>query len=160
MIRIFAAISVPDTVADVLPPLQQRVEGARWRSREQLHVTLRFFGDIPEPDADLIDAELAQVRGAPFTLELSGVGCFGEGRNLRAIWAGLGESPPLRQLAGRCESAARRAGLKPERRNYAPHITLAYLRGADELEVARWVGDHNLLRGPSFEVDRFGLYSS
>ncbi len=76
------------------------------------------------------------------------------------MWAGVAESAPLRRLAGRCESAARRAGLKPEQRVYRPHLTLAYLRHADPARVGAWVQSHNLLKSPPFRVTWFGLYSS
>jgi 2'-5' RNA ligase len=66
----------------------------------------------------------------------------------------------LRQLAGRCESAARRAGLKADRRNFHPHVTLAYTRRPDVDEVARWIQGANLLKSPPFTVESFGLYSS
>lgn len=160
MIRLFAAIAAPQTAVEALARLQTGVEGARWRPPEALHLTLRFFGDIAENLADDLDEELQGVEGRPFDLTLKGAGAFGEGRNLRAIWAGAEESEPLRRLAGRCEAAARRAGLKPETRNYTPHLTLAYLRGADEGEVAAWIQRHNLFRTAPFTVERFGLYSS
>jgi 2'-5' RNA ligase len=72
----------------------------------------------------------------------------------------VAESEPLRRLAGRCERAARRAGLKPETRAFRPHVTLAYLKRPEAPRVAAWVQSHNLLHSPLFDVDRFGLYSS
>jgi 2'-5' RNA ligase len=69
-------------------------------------------------------------------------------------------SDPLRLLARRCERAARRAGLPPERRAWRPHVTLAYLRGGEPARVAAWIQAHNLLRTPPFTVANFGLYSS
>jgi 2'-5' RNA ligase len=160
MIRLFAAIAVPETVTEALLSLQHGVDGARWRPREALHLTLRFFGDIAEPAADELDAALAAVTGKPFPLTLHGAGAFGEGHRLNAIWAGVKESEPLRRLAGRCESAARRAGLKPDTRNYAPHVTLAYLNHPNEAEVAAWIQRHNLFAAETFTVETFGLYSS
>lgn len=139
---------------------QRGVEGARWRSLEQLHVTLRFFGDTPVEAAADLDAELARIVGEPLELVLEGAGAFGEGGEVRALWAGVAENAALRTLAGRCESAARRAGLKSEKRPYRPHVTLAYTRRPDPREVARWVADHNLLRSPPFRVTWFGLWSS
>lgn len=160
MIRLFAAVDVPDSVAEALLLLQHGVDGARWRPRDALHLTLRFFGDITEPLADELDSALAGVVGAPFPLTIRGAGAFGEGHRLNAIWAGVEESEPLRRLSGRCESAARRAGLKPETRNYAPHVTLAYLNHPNEAEVAAWIQRHNLFAAETFTVDSFGLYSS
>jgi 2'-5' RNA ligase len=70
------------------------------------------------------------------------------------------DNAALRQLAARCETAARRAGLKPEQRAYRPHVTLAYLRRPDPARVAAWIQGHNLLKSPPFRVASFGLYSS
>ena len=160
MIRLFAAIPIPVEIAEPLARRQQGVPGARWRPAEALHVTLRFFGEVAEPRADDLDAELSVVAGAPFELALEGAGCFGEGPDIRAVWAGVAESEPLRRLAARCETAARRAGLKPETRLYHPHLTLAYLRRPEPQRVAAWVQGHNLLKSPPFRVSWFGLYSS
>jgi 2'-5' RNA ligase len=160
MIRLFAAVPVPFEIAEPLQHRQQGIPGARWRPAESLHVTLRFFGEVAENVAEDLDVELARVGGKPFELELESVGSFGEGPDLRAVWAGVTQSEPLRLLAHRCESAARRAGLKPETRLFHPHVTLAYLRRPEPQRVAAWVQDHNLLRAPPFRATWFGLYSS
>ena len=160
MIRLFAAVAIPQQIAEGLARRQQGLPGARWRPLDSLHVTLRFFGEVQEPVAADLDDELAKLAGRPFELQLNGVGAFGEGRQVRAVWAGVGDSESLRVLAGRCEAAARRAGLKAEGRAYHPHVTLAYLKRPDPERVAAWVQGHNLLRSPPFPIDRFGLYSS
>lgn len=160
MIRLFAALSVPGDVATVLAGAQTGLRGARWRTAESLHVTLRFFGDVDERRAEDIASELGCAAGEPFDLTLAGVGAFGEGDRVRAVWAGVEESPALRRLAARCESAARRAGCPPETRNFAPHVTLAYLRRPDPVQVAAWIAENNLLRCPAFRAQRLGLYSS
>lgn len=160
MIRLFAAVAIPEDIGQGLLRRQQGVENARWRELEAFHITLRFFGEIPEDVAADLDSELAGLGGPPFDLHLEGVGAFGDGPDIHAIWAGVSESPELKRLAKACEAAARRAGLKPERRSYRPHVTLAYLRHADPVEVAGWVQANNLLKSPAFRVDSFGLYSS
>jgi 2'-5' RNA ligase len=160
MIRLFAALAIPDDIGHALARRQTGVEGARWRPLETLHLTLRFFGDIREDVARDLDAELTTVRGQAFEIELAGVGAFGDGPDLSVLWAGVAETEPLRRLAKACETAARRAGLKPEARHYRPHLTLAYLRHPDPAEVARWIQGNNLLKSPPIRVERFGLYSS
>ncbi|MFP5448223.1 MAG: 2'-5' RNA ligase [Caulobacterales bacterium 32-67-6] len=160
MLRLFAALAVPEDIGLALSTRQQDLEGARWRPLEALHITLRFFGEIPENQADDLDAELGCVTGRPLEIQLEGVGAFGEGRDIHAVWAGVSENAALRTLAGRCESAARRAGLAPDRRNYRPHVTLAYLSRPDPAAVAAWIQTHNLLKSPPFSVASFGLYSS
>ena len=160
MIRLFAALSLPDEVGTALQRRQTGVEGARWRPLSALHVTLRFFGELREDVARDLDLELTAVRSDPFDLELEGVGAFGEGADIHTLWAGVAENLALRRLAKSCETAARRAGLKADARHYHPHVTLAYLRHADPAEVGAWVQANNLLKSPPIRVDRFGLYSS
>ncbi len=160
MIRLFAALSLPDAIAAPLLARQGGLSGARWRPRESLHITLRFFGDIPEDQAEDLDGELAAVRAHAFDLSLDGAGCFGEGAAIDAVWAGVAENPSLSRLAHACEAAARRCGLKPETRHFHPHVTLAYLRRPEPLAVAAWIQANNLLHSPPFRVRAFGLYSS
>lgn len=160
MLRLFAALEIPVDIAEELSRRQQGIPGARWAPPNHLHVTLRFFGETPEPLAAELDAELNRVQGSPMELSLEGVGTFGQGASLRTLWAGVADNPALRQLAGRCEAAARRAGCKPEPRPFQPHVTLAYLRRAEPQRVAAWVQGHNLLKSPPFRVTWFGLYSS
>ncbi|MFL5298034.1 MAG: RNA 2',3'-cyclic phosphodiesterase [Phenylobacterium sp.] len=160
MIRLFAALALPEDIGQALARRQTGVEGARWRPLEALHVTLRFFGEIREDVARDLDGELGALRCPGFEMELGGVGAFGDGPDIHAIWAGVAETEPLTRLAKACEAAARRAGLKRESRHYRPHVTLAYLRRPDPAEVARWIQANNLLKSPPIPVQRFGLYSS
>lgn len=160
-LRLFAALDVPDDIAARLAPLQRDVPGAKWRPRENLHLTLRFFGEVAEPAADDIDAALDQIAGAnaPFDLALKGVGSFG-GADPHALWIGVADSPALAKLAADCERAARRAGLKPEPRKFAPHVTLAYLAGAAPERVHAFEARHALYEAPPFRVAHFSLYTS
>ena len=160
MIRLFAALAVPSWVAGALRPRQAGIAGARWRSAESLHVTLRFFGEVREDIARDLDAELCDVFARPFEIVLAGAGAFGEGAELHAIWAGIAENPDLRRLAAVCEAAARRVGLAPDKRVYRPHVTLAYLRRPDPTQVAHWIQANNLLKSPPIEVSGFTLFSS
>jgi 2'-5' RNA ligase len=160
MIRLFAALVVPDEIVEGLARRQTGLEGARWRGPEQLHLTLRFFGEVREDVARDLDAELSIVGGGPFDIQLQGAGAFGEGGDIHTIWAGVAQSPELRRLARACEMAARRTGLRPDTRNYRPHLTLAYLRHPDPGTVAAWIQANNLLKSPPIRIERFGLYSS
>ncbi len=116
MLRLFAALAVPPDIGEGLMRRQHGIAGARWRPLEALHITLRFFGEVREDVAADLDEALSRVAGAPFDLTLKGVGAFGEGADIRAVWAGVEGGEPLRVLAGRCERAALQAGLKREAR--------------------------------------------
>ncbi len=160
MIRLFAAVAIPQAVGEALAAHQHGLREARWRPIEAFHVTLRFFGDIPEDQARDLDEALLDVAGSKLSLALEGVGAFGEGHDIHAVWAGVSPNNELSRLARRCERAAREAGLAPESRAYKPHVTLAYMRRPDPEAVADWLSANGLLRSEPFEIDRFGLYSS
>jgi 2'-5' RNA ligase len=159
MIRLFTALEIPDEISARLERLQNGLDGARWIERGDFHITLRFIGDIPEDVAGDIDEALEEIRFEPFDIELEGVGEFG-GRKPHTLWAGVRPSDSLRHLQTRHESAIRRVGLPPETRKYAPHVTLARLRGLDAETVYRFIGENNLFAAPRFTVTRFVLFSS
>lgn len=160
-VRIFAAIELPDDVAERLLALMKGVPGAKWRPRENLHLTLRFFGEVAEPVADDIDSALmeASETNASFELQLKGAGSFG-GADPHALWIGVAESAALKKLAADCERAARRVGLKAEPHKFKPHVTLAYLNQAPLDRVHAFETRLGLFETRPFGIDRFGLYSS
>src|SRR3982751_4100483 len=96
-IRLFAALDLPDDVAERLLALMKGVPMAKWRPRENLHLTLRFFGEVAEPVADEIDIALGEVAeaNAPFDLTLKAAGTFG-GADPHALWVGASESAALK----------------------------------------------------------------
>ena len=157
--RLFVALALPDLVADGLVLLQGGVPGARWSTREQLHLTLRFIGEVDGRDAQGIDDALATIRSPRFTLELKGVGEFG-GKNPRALWAGVRDAAPVEHLQRKVESAVQRVGVSPEERKFSPHVTLARLRGSPRDRVITFLSAHALYASGPFEVPGFILYSS
>lgn len=162
MIRLFTALSIPADVAESLATRQIGLPGARWRTAEQLHVTLAFHGEIDERRADDLALELERAQGTgPFDIELTGVGAFGDAHRSHTLWAGVAANERLTVLTGRCRAAADRAGVTMEKRAYHPHVTLAYLNSqTDPAKLGAWVAANNLLHSPPIRVERFGLYSS
>ena len=160
MIRLFAALALPDDVAERLLALMKGVPGAKWRPRENLHLTLRFFGEVQEPVAEEIDSALleAAARNAPFELQLKSAGAFGKS-DPHTLWIGA-SNPALDKLAADCERAACRAGLDPEKRKFAPHVTLAHLANTDLARVHAYETRLGLFETRPFLVESFGLYSS
>ena len=161
MLRLFTALPIPFDVAETLARRQTGLPGAKWRTAEQLHVTLAFFGEVEERRADDLAAELARIPPGAFDIELKGVGAFGDAHRSHTLWAGVEHSERLTVLAGRCKSAAERAGVRMEPRVYRPHLTLAYLKTQTTPDrIGAWITGHNLLHSPPIRMDRFGLYSS
>src|SRR6185295_8481192 len=143
MIRLFVALSLPDAVADPLVMLQTGVPGARWSARKQLHLTLRFIGEVDERVAADIDDALSLISAPGFTLELAGVGEFG-GKHPRALWAGVRPNDALKHLQRKIETALLRIDLPAEERKFTPHVTLAYLRATPQGHVLDYLTDHAL----------------
>jgi 2'-5' RNA ligase len=160
-IRLFAALEIPDAQAGRLGSIMQGVGGARWRPRENLHITLRFYGEVTEPVAAELDAELDRLSQGfgPFDVALKGAGFFG-GSEPHALWIGVAENENLRALAAACERAARRCGLKAEARKFAPHVTVAYLHNARLERVIAFEKRFALFELPPWRVEGFALFSS
>jgi 2'-5' RNA ligase len=159
--RLFAALDLPDEVANRLLALMRGVPGAHWRPRENLHLTLRFFGDVAEPIARDLDAALEEVAQgtAPFELQLRAAGAFGKAEP-HTLWMGVAPSEPLKRLAAACEKAARRTGLAPETRKFTPHFTVAALSGTMPDRVHAFETRLGLFESPIWQVQSFQLYSS
>jgi 2'-5' RNA ligase len=158
-LRLFAALDIPDEIARRVRALQKGVMGAAWRPREALHLTLRFFGEIDEPEGEELDHELGRIQQHGFDVTLKGAGWFG-GARPTTLWLGVAENPALVALAESCERAARRAGLPPEPRGFIPHLTLAYCKGSGPEDAARFAQRLALFESEPFLADRFFLYSS
>ena len=158
-LRLFAALPVPEETGQDLKRFQKGVPGARWRPLENLHLTLRFFGDIPETRAEDLDAELASISVPPFTMRLRGADWFGKA-DPRALWIGVEAPEALVRLQEKCERAARRAGLDPEPRKFTPHVTLAYLRGTPVEKVNRFAQRLAGFATEPWQATHFSLYSS
>ena len=159
MIRLFVALEIPPALRDRLVLLQGGVPGARWQTVEQLHLTLRFIGDVQESLAADIDDALAMIRVPAFTLELAGVGEFG-GKLPRAIWAGVRPNDDLMHLQRKIETAMQRLGLEAEERKYTPHVTLARLKNAPRPKVMEFLAHQALFASGPFRVEQFALFSS
>ncbi len=160
-LRLFSALDIPDEVADRVGPLLRGVPGAKWRPRENLHVTLRFYGEVNEVQADDLDAALGEValKHGQFEVRLKGAGFFGR-EEPHALWLGLQDGEPLRALAADCDRAARRCRLPPADHKFAPHMTVAYLSGATLDRVIAFEKRLALYESEAWTVDAFFLLSS
>jgi RNA 2',3'-cyclic 3'-phosphodiesterase len=160
MIRLFVGIPLPPDVRQHLHLLAAGLEGAHWISPENMHLTLRFIGEIEEYRADDINDALSAIDEPSFELFLSGIETFGRGHMVHTLWAAIRNEPALVHLQEKLENALVRTGLEPERRKYTPHITLARVKKSPKGKVAGWLADHGGFNLPPFNVDQFVLYRS
>ena len=158
--RLFVALSLPETVQDRLSDLCQGVPSAKWVAADNLHLTLRFIGEVDHAEADDIHDALERIDCEAFDLDLVGLDTFGEGRKLRQLWVGVGENPALQRLQGKVEKAVQRAGQPPERRKFKPHVTLARFKSSPGPKLGEFIQSYGLLRIGPIRVADFVLYSS
>lgn len=159
MPRLFTALELPDMARTHLSLLRGEISGARWTSADNLHLTLRFFGDVTDAVADEIAAHLDAVNADPLTLEINGTGTFG-GSGETIVYAAVKPDPALVALQKTHDRIARLAGLPPAEHPFKPHITLARVRYARPSMLARFLADTGGLRLQPIIVERFVLLSS
>jgi 2'-5' RNA ligase len=160
MLRLFVGLPVPEDIAEDLAALSDNMTGARWVEPENMHVTLRFIGEVAQADAEDIHNELSRITAKPFTYDLHGLDTFGQGRKAHALYMRVPLTPELEILQGRCESAVVRAGQSREPRKFKPHVTLARLNKPEEDRLLQFIQANNLYRVDKIAVDRFILYES
>ena len=159
MPRLFTGIEIPDEQREQLARLRQPLAGVKWVDPENLHITLRFAGDIDNARAAELADHLANINVNTFEVRLAGLGVFG-GKEPRSIWAGVEAGPELKALGRANERVARFAGLVPEGRTFKPHVTIARMKHTRPDAVTRLLGRIGAFRSLPFVVSRFVLYSS
>jgi len=148
-VRAFVAIALPENVQRALATLQQRLsrqlrerkldEALRWTPVANLHLTLRFLGEIDEAQKEQLAAHLAAVaaRHHVFDVSVGELGCFPNCHRPSVVWCGLqGSEGALGALQGEVEAAAQAAGLPAEERRFAPHLATARARRQRSSELA------------------------
>ena len=132
---------------------------ARWQSDEQLHLTLRFIGEVDRHQAEDIAAALGQVHFHRFTLALGGLGQFDREGRAESLWVGVRPHDPLRALHKKIDHALSRIGVAGQTRAYLPHITIArFGRAAGPVGGLPRQGGGEA--GAAFQVSDFRLYES
>lgn len=128
--RVFVALQIPSAVrknlAEFLTTLRAISSQPRWVRTENLHVTLKFVGEVSTEKLGDIRAALSAVHSnRAVTLDFRGAGFFPDGTRPRVFWAGIEASTNLAQLAGDIDRAMEKLGVPPEKRPFSPHLTLA-----------------------------------
>lgn len=159
MLRLFVALRPPPGIrAACLAAMEDGPPGWAWQDAEQLHVTVRYIGEVDRPQADDVDAALASIHAPAAEIALSGVGWFDHGPR-GALFARVGPVEPLAALHAKIDRALVRAGLKPEGRAFLPHITLARRRSG-AVDPAGWLERRAALASPTERVAAMILYQS
>ncbi len=161
MIRAFVAIGMPPEILPRLDALADSLPMPRRVPEENMHLTLAFLGETPNPVLEEAHLAFEALRAPAFDLELSGVNSFG-GTKPRLVYAGVAPNPALMALQKKVTNAARLAGCTVESRRFTPHVTLGRFspEAADlgRLQAAM-VRAATFSAGPA-RINEFTLYQS
>ncbi len=165
--RCFIAIRFPDEVNRELGRQIHYLAGTdaavRWVKAENLHVTLKFLGDVQDDEVQDVHRALSQVSCPPMSLSICGLGCFPPKGRPRVVWAGLeGDVDRLVALAGHIEQQVAPLGYPPEQRGFRAHVTIGRVKGKRHMDALMLAIERRTqqLRTPSVEIDTFVLYQS
>jgi RNA 2',3'-cyclic 3'-phosphodiesterase len=170
-VRLFVALEIPGTVRQNFAALLEELRSAashagdkrpRWVRPENLHVTVKFIGQLPEGKLDDMRNALAAVRSpSAVAMNFCGLGFFPNEKRPRVFWAGLAASPNLSALARDVDRATASQGVPLETREFTPHLTLARFEPPGISETLRAAIQKNTAREfGSFRTTEFHLIES
>jgi len=148
-IRTFVAIELSAGIKSELTRVQEMLKGEiftphlRWVDPADVHLTLKFLGNVPLDRIQEITAALKEacVGLSPFIMEVSGLGCFPSTNNPRVIWVGVQEETGrLKRLQEQVEERLATLGFKPEKRPFRPHLTLGRVKKGAHAGARRIIG--------------------
>lgn len=132
MVRSFICVEINN--ADVVRQIEEQIkkirfEGVRPVKSNQLHLTLKFLGEVPESRIASIKQAIQSIDFPSFNISLEGIGCFPNLNYIRVVWIGITEgSDNLKQLANMIEERLNPIGFPREKRGFSPHLTLARIK--------------------------------
>lgn len=165
--RCFISVDLEDP--DLLDALEEAQRGLQTTGadikcveRENIHLTLRFLGDVRESLLDRLQQLVSNTEVNPFRLELKGLGAFPKLHRPRVIWAGISDGvEELTHIFQNINRELVEMGFKPERRGFSPHITIARVRsGRNREKLAENVRRHSNVLFGGFEVKHVLLKKS
>jgi len=168
MIRAFLAVDLPDTLRPQLALVQGELKKSnadvRWVQVGNIHLTLKFFGNVPDAEIDPITqaARESAESQAPFQLQVTNAGAFPNMKSPRVIWVGLGgDVIPLAQMYHKLEKAFAALGHLPEGRAFNPHLTLGRVKSpVNRHRLALALEKLPPLNWPPFQVNEIILFKS
>jgi RNA 2',3'-cyclic 3'-phosphodiesterase len=168
MIRAFLAIEMPETLRANLALVQAELKRSRadvrWVAAGNIHLTLKFFGNVPDDEIDTLALAAREVAVAeePFQLKATIAGAFPSPKAPRVVWLGLGgDVVPLNRLYYQLEKAFDQLGYPAEGRAFHPHLTLGRVKSpANREKLAKMLTTLPPVDWPPFAVNELILFQS
>jgi 2'-5' RNA ligase len=136
LLRVFIAVEIPLSIRQAIHNQTESLRAAlgrdlvRWVPIENMHLTLKFIGDVSPTNLKFISQMLTveTKNCAPFSMDMGRLGSFPTSRRARVIWIGIHAPAALTSLQRGLESAAARLGYEAETRPFSPHLTIGRVR--------------------------------
>jgi len=160
MIRLFTAIPIPKDIRREVNLMQGGIEKALWTDLDNYHITLSFIGNVDDYVERDVFSILSTITMKSFEINFNGMDTFSKGDKLSHLWTGIDNSDPIRELKKRIDSLLKHHRIQYDDRKFTPHMSLARLRNVDELQVVKFIREHNLYKSRPFKVNEFVLYKS
>lgn len=162
MHRLFIGLRPPPEVRALLRDAMGGVAGARWQEDDQLHLTLRYVGEVDRRTAEEVATAVARVHAPVVETAIAGVGTFDRKGRVDAVWAGVADPDPIAALHRKVDHALVRIGLPAESRAFVPHITLARIArtASDPAAIDAFVARGAALASPRFAMPHLVLFES
>ncbi|THB72959.1 MAG: RNA 2',3'-cyclic phosphodiesterase [Desulfobulbaceae bacterium] len=158
--RLFIGVELDEFSRNILGSLGPVVQGGQPTPIDQLHLTIRFIGEVEGTLFKDIAEALRSVSFQPFPLTIEGVGHFPPRGKPKVLWAGIKGGGDLLLLRNHINNALFRCGIPPEKRKFHPHITLARLKSTSAKRVAEFLQNYHDLETPTQSINGFTLFSS
>jgi 2'-5' RNA ligase len=160
MAKLFVGLQIPGHLAKQFNLLKIDVTGARWQTEENMHVTLSFIGEVDDGLLNKVLETLRNVEAEQFSLALKSVGTFARHDEPNVLWAGIANADALKVLKRKIDEVLHGADLPFDRKEYRPHMTLAFLETCDRDKLAAFLNKNKDFCCDAFEVSEFVLYQT
>lgn len=162
--RLFVGIPLPQDVLEGLRPLledwRNNVGGVRYVEPENLHITLKFIGEVDVRRVERIAALLDAVAFTPFTVRLEGMGAFPSVEHPRVVWVGIRDGfDRIVEISAEVDRLLSAEGVPRESRAFHPHVTIGRVKGQSRA-VSEKIKEYCGCSFGTFVVERFVLYRS
>lgn len=159
-LRLFIAIELPEQHKSLLSEARREIKGVKWTPPDQLHLTLRFLGNVESSHVSTLVDRLQQIRSLSFTLHLEGISAFPSHRRPRIIHIATRDSKPLLTLHREVDEMVIAAGVLPDPKPFSPHVTIARVKEERRGELAAYFDQYRNLALPPMPVEEVRLYKS
>jgi 2'-5' RNA ligase len=164
--RTFIALDIEENVRQNISNFMEKVsalqnKGVKFVESNNLHVTIKFIGDIPQENVDSVISTLGEIASEPFEVDIKGIGGFpSNDRQPRVLWVGIEKNEALLRLFDAVDRRLFTAGISRDQKPFYPHLTIARAKTEIKQELMDLIQIYRTKYFGSFQVKEFYLFKS